>query len=141
MQFITLITLVARIVFVALVFVFIRQKTDYKFFLFFLGLGNVLAGLVSIYLAVKIFNLKYPGITKANVMEEIEEGWQVTISNLSINTFLYSNIFILRLFTNDMTARGYTPSHEFRCCSLPGKRCGTIKAFLFHFSIVFLIIK
>jgi PST family polysaccharide transporter len=112
MQFITIVTLLARMVFVALVFLFIRQKNDYIFFLFFLGLGNVLAGFVSIFLAIKIFKLTYANISRANVMEEIRGGWQLTISNLSINTFLYSNIFILRLFTNDTIVGLYSVAEK-----------------------------
>jgi len=108
MQYITAITLFARIIFVALVFIFIRQKNDYVYFLFFLGLGNILAGVLSIYLAIRIFKLKQVRVRRSDVKNELKEGWQITTSNLSINTYLYTNIFILRLFTNDLVVGYYS---------------------------------
>jgi PST family polysaccharide transporter len=44
----------------------------------------------------------------ADVWQELQEGWPVMLSNISINTFLSINVFILRLFTNDLTAGYYS---------------------------------
>jgi PST family polysaccharide transporter len=106
MHYITISTLISRLVFVALVFIFINQKEDGIYFLFFLGVGNTIAGLISIFLAIHIFKMKFISPALADIMHEFKEGWQITISNLSINTYMYAGIFILRIFTND-TIVGY----------------------------------
>lgn len=108
MQYITVSTLLARIIFVLLVFMFIRQKEDDIFFLFFLGIGNVIAGFFSIYLAIRIFKLKFIQPRWPEIIIELKEGWHITVSNLSINTYLYTNIFILRIFTNDLIVGYYS---------------------------------
>ncbi len=108
MQYITISTLVARLLFVALVFVFIRDKGGYIYFLFFLGIGNIVAGFFSIYLAIRVFKLKYYRPDWVDIKNEIKEGWHITASNLSINTYQYINILVLRLFTNDLVVGYYS---------------------------------
>ena len=108
MQFITISTLIARLLFVVLVFVFIRQKDDYIYFLCFLGIGNMVAGIFSIYLAFKIFKLKFYRPHWADIKYELKEGWHLTVSNLSINTYQNINILVLRIFTNDLIVGYYS---------------------------------
>ncbi|HMG68530.1 MAG TPA: flippase [Chitinophagaceae bacterium] len=108
MQYITISTLIARLLFVALVFVFIRDKSDHIYFLFFLGVGNIMAGVFSIYLAFRIFKLKFYRPKWIDIKHELKEGWHITVSNLSINTYQYINIVVLRLFTNDLIVGYYS---------------------------------
>jgi PST family polysaccharide transporter len=108
MHYITVATLCGRIVFVALVFLFIKTRQDSILFLFFLGIGGLIAGSISIFLAVRIFKLKLRPVLWTDIQYELKEGWQITVSNLSINTYLYTNVLVLRLFTNDLTIGYYS---------------------------------
>jgi polysaccharide transporter, PST family len=108
MNYITISTLISRLIFVTLVLFFIHRKEDGAYFLFFLGTGNIIAGLFSIFFAIRIFKLKYSNPAWVDIIYELKEGWQITISNLSINTYLYSGVFILRIFTNDMIVGYYS---------------------------------
>lgn len=106
MQFMAITSLLARLIFVVLVFVFIRDKEDNRFFIFFLGVGNMIAGLLSLYAAVRMYRLTFIRPGWHSILHEIKNGWQVTLTNLSQTTCQYIGIFILRLFTND-TLVGY----------------------------------
>jgi polysaccharide transporter, PST family len=108
MHYITIITLLSRLIFVVLVFLFIRQKEDSFLFLFFLGVGNIIAGLLSIFLAIRIFRLRLIRPRWNEIAAEFRDGWPIMLSNLSINTYLYTNVFILRLFTNDLVVGYYS---------------------------------
>ncbi len=108
MQYITISTLIARVLFVILVFIFIRDKGDYIYFLFFLGIGNIIAGIFSIFLAFRIFKLDFYIPRRIDIRHELKEGWHITVSNLSINTYQYINILVLRLFTNDLVVGYYS---------------------------------
>lgn len=108
MQYITISTLIARLLFVLLVFIFIRHKSDYIYFLFFLGIGNIIAGVFSIYLAFRIFKLNFYRPQWIDIKHELKDGWHITVSNLSINTYQYINILVLRLFTNDLVVGYYS---------------------------------
>lgn len=108
MHYITVSTLISRLIFVALVLLFIHVKDDNKYFLFFLGIGNTIAGLMSILIAVSVFKIKFYLPTATDIRNELKSGWQITVSNVSINTYLYSGIFILRIFTSDLIVGYYS---------------------------------
>ena len=108
MKFITFSVLLARIIFAVLIFIFIKDSGDAYLFLFFFGLGNIIAGVFSIYMAMYIFKLKFLTPLWPDVVYELRNGWQIMISNLSINTYLYSNIFILRIFAGDLIVGYYS---------------------------------
>jgi PST family polysaccharide transporter len=108
MEFIAFATLIARILFVLFVFLFIKNKSDDFLFLFFLGIGNFIAGIISIFLALRIFKLKYLKPSLADIVQELKEGWHITVTNLSNNTCQYANVFILRIFTNDLLVGYYS---------------------------------
>lgn len=108
MHFITFATLVGRLLFAALVIVFIKNKSDGYLFLFFLGIGNIIAGVTSIAVAFRIYKLKFIKPARADITRELREGWQITLSHLSNSTCHYANIFILRLFVNDLAVGYYS---------------------------------
>ena len=106
MKFITYLTLLARLIFVILVFVFIRTKADNIYFIFFTGVGNILAGAVSIIAAVRLLKLKIVMPSAGELKEELRKGWHITVANLAVSSYTNINILLLLLFTND-TAVGY----------------------------------
>ena len=108
MHFITISALFSRLIFVVLLFIFIQKKEDDIFFLFFLGTGNIVASLVSIFVAINLFKLKFLRPVWADIRDELKKGWQVTVSVLSLNAYLLSGIFILRFFTNDLMVGYYS---------------------------------
>jgi PST family polysaccharide transporter len=108
MQYITISTLLSKLVFAVLVILFVRRPEDASLFLLFAGIGNILAGFFSILLAFLGFELSFRKPLRADIVHELREGWQITLSNLSINTYQYINILVLRLFTNDLIVGYYS---------------------------------
>jgi PST family polysaccharide transporter len=108
MQFIAFATLIARILFAISVFLFIRTKGDDFLFLFFLGSGNVIAGVLSIFVAFRIYKLQFVRPSLKDITGELKGGWQITMSHLSNSTCHYANIFILRFFVNDLVVGYYS---------------------------------
>lgn len=108
MRLMAIVTLIARLIFVAFVFLFIREKEDGILYLFFLGLGNFIMGLVSIFLVIKRYKLQFIRPVVGDIMDDLEKGWQITVTNLLNNICQYSNVFILRLFTNDVIVGYYS---------------------------------
>lgn len=108
MHFIAVATLIGRILFAILVFLFIRNKNDDFLFLFFLGIGNIVAGLISITTAFRICKLQFIKPSRADVRKELKDGWHITLSHLSNSTCHYANIFILRFFATDLAVGYYS---------------------------------
>lgn len=107
MQVLALLNLFSRLLFVALVFLFVKGPGDTALFLFFSGLGNLVAGIAGMLLAIRLFGLRRQPVSRTDIIRLLREGWPVTISNLSMNVIQYGNIFILRIFTNDLVAGYY----------------------------------
>jgi PST family polysaccharide transporter len=112
MKFITWLSLFARLVFVVLVFVFIHQKADNIYFIFFTGVGNILAGGASIVVAARLLKLKIFLPPLRDVAHELKEGWHITISNLAVSSYTYINVVVLRLFTDDATVGYYSVAEK-----------------------------
>jgi PST family polysaccharide transporter len=107
MQFVAWLTLLARLIFAALVFGFIKEKGDAGLYLFFMGLGSLLAGLISIYTAGRFFGVHYVKPGRQAIAGELRAGWPVMMANLAGYGCQYGNIFILRFFTNDLIVGYY----------------------------------
>lgn len=108
MKYMAITTLFARLIFVGMVFLFIKTKEDAPLYIFFMGLGNIIAGLVSMYAATRYYKLKFIKPSRDDLNHELKEGWSVTVSNLSMTTIQYIGIFILRIFTNDLVVGYYS---------------------------------
>jgi polysaccharide transporter, PST family len=108
MQLMAVISLIARLIFVISVFLFIKSKGDEVLYLFFLGAGNFVMGLVSIFVVIRKFKLQFilPGLHE--ILDEFKKGWKIMATNLSNNICQYSNIFILRFFADDLLAGYYS---------------------------------
>ncbi len=108
MYLVTVTTLIGRLIFVSLVFIFIKERTDSYLYLFFFGIGNIVSGILSIYFSIRISALKFIRPQWTGISNELREGWQITISSLTVNSYFYSNVFILRIFTNDLVVGYYS---------------------------------
>lgn len=107
MHFIALLTLSGRVLFAVLVFIFIKNKSHDFLFLFFLGIGTLIAGAVSIFSAWRMMKLEFIKPSRADIAQELRGGWQFTLANLSSYSSQFANIFILRIFTNDLLTGYY----------------------------------
>jgi PST family polysaccharide transporter len=108
MQYMAFASLLSRLLFVAFVFIFMREKDDTWMYIFFMGMGNMVAGLISIYAVTRMYKLELVKPDRAAIKYELQEGWSYTVGNLSQTTIQYIGIFILRLFTNDVVVGYYS---------------------------------
>lgn len=106
MQWIAAASLTARIIFVGLILLFMKNPKDSWQYLFFLGAGLVIIGVTNIFFVSKRFELRWQMPAVNEIKEEIKTGWQITVSNISMNIMQYGNLFILRVFATDIIA-GY----------------------------------
>jgi len=103
MKYITYINLAAKLIFTVLIFVFINEKADHPYVLFFFGLGNLLSGIFGIFYAVRTYNISFQLATVKEVQLELKKGWGLFVANFSITSYMNSNLFILKLFaTNEI---------------------------------------
>ena len=106
MKVMALLSLLAKGVFTLLIFVFIRDVSDYIQVPFFMGIGYILAGILSVILALKYVSIVKPSLTIAR--ELLMESFSLFISNLAARLINTIPILILGFFVNDFTVAIYT---------------------------------
>ncbi len=112
MKYITYINLAAKILFVALIFLFINENDDYPFVLFFFGLGNIISGLIGIIYAKRKFKLSWIQPSFKEVKIELKNGWSLFTANFMTASYTNSNLFILGLFTSNIVTGYYSVAEK-----------------------------
>jgi polysaccharide transporter, PST family len=111
MKYITLLNILAKSIFTAAIFIFIRQKANYLYVPLINATGFIIAGLFSLRIAQKDFNIKFSIPPFSDIWEELKDGWQIFVSSIAISLYTVSTSFILGIFTNN-TIVGYYSAGE-----------------------------
>jgi PST family polysaccharide transporter len=111
MKYVTIINFISKLISTLLIFIFVKQPADYSFVNLFYSLGYLVAGILSILLAFKAFQLKFkiPGLKFT--IERIREGWSLFLSTVFMNFYRESNTIILGIIAN-YTIVGYYAAAE-----------------------------
>jgi len=98
MKFITYLTLISRIIFLGLIFVFIKERSDYLWVPVINGIGALVAGIISLGIIFKNHGLKFiiqPYVVlKAYFVDSIP----IFMSNLSVQLYVSTNKVIIGAF-------------------------------------------
>ncbi len=111
MKYITVLNIFAKLFFVVLIFIFVRTEQDYALSALFYSLGFVLAGVISLFVVYKYFNIRLHVPSFNAIVKELRSGYYVFISQLAPSLYTTSNVFILGLLTNN-TVVGYYSAGE-----------------------------
>ena len=105
MKYISLMNFISKIIFTVSIFFFINQKADYIKVNLLLGVGNIISSSIAYYIITKKYTIR-SHFRARYIKLQLNEGWHIFVSNLAINVYMYSNIFILGIFANK-TMLGY----------------------------------
>lgn len=98
MKYITYITLISRLIFLGLIFVFINTEKDYLFLPIINGIGAILSGVLSLYIIfVKhqiSFKFQHISVLKIYIKESIP----IFLSNVSIKLYVSTNKVLVGSF-------------------------------------------
>lgn len=106
MKYITYLNIGAKAFFTVCIFIFVQEQADYLLVPLLTAMGFIVAGIWSLYLVKKEFNVRFIWQTSVTLKFQLAEGWHVFFSSMAISLYTVSTIFILGLFTNN-TVVGY----------------------------------
>ncbi len=112
MKFITIVNFISKGGYTLLVFIVITTKSDYPYVCLLTSIGYLTAGIVSLFIALKVFKLNLQRPTKEGVRGQLHDGWYIFLSTVGINLYRNSNIFILGLLTNNGVVGLYSASEK-----------------------------
>ena len=111
MRYVTIINVVSKIIFAVLIFVFIREQSDYIYVLVLNSCGYIVAGILSIVIAFRCYKLSFALPRWNDIIELLKDGWHIFVSNIGMELYRNSNGFILGVIVGD-TALGVYGSVE-----------------------------
>lgn len=111
MRFVTLLNITAKLIFTVLIFVFIREVSDYILVPLFNGLGFLVAGLISLWLVFRRFGIRWKPVTLPVIIFHLKDSFHFFFSRISLSLMTVTNTFVLGLLTSN-TLVGYYAAAE-----------------------------
>jgi len=108
MKFITIILVVARLLFAIMIFIFINEKGDYIYVPLLNGLGTILATLLSFWFVYDKFNQRFERQQFKLLKIYFNDSLHFTLSGIFQNIYMTANTFILGIFTNTIMVGYYS---------------------------------
>ncbi len=111
MKFMTFINFIIRVVSTVLIFLFVKESSQYVQAILFQSIGFLAGGVFSVVLAYKKFNLNVVFPSWDELRYQFKDGWTLFLSTIGLNFYRQTNTIILGFFTN-YTIVGYYAAAE-----------------------------
>lgn len=112
MRYMTIVNSSTKIFFTLLIFVFIREASDFIYLILYQSLGFLISGILSIIIAIRIFDVRYKIPAWKDVVFQFKDGFAVFSSTIGINLYRNANIFILKFFVSDSALGIYSAAEK-----------------------------
>jgi len=106
MKYISILSILAKIIFLITIFFFINERKDYYLVPLFNSMGFIIAGIISLYYIKKEFNITFKFQSINIIKIYFKDGWYIFISRIAVVIYTSGNILVLGFFTNN-TIVGY----------------------------------
>jgi PST family polysaccharide transporter len=114
MKYITMIQVLIRSIITALIFILIKEESDYLLLVLLYSITQVMIGISGLLVARFKFQirLKVPALDELKV--RLKSGWNIFQSTIAINIYTTSNTFILGLFASEAVVGYYAAADKIR---------------------------
>lgn len=106
MKYITYLNVLSRLIFTVAIFIFVQEQNDYYMVPLLTSLGSLIAGIWSLVLVKREFDIGFKLQSFATIKYHLAEGWHIFTSSFGINLYKNNAILILGLFANELVV-GY----------------------------------
>lgn len=106
MKYITYLNILSKVIFTIAIFVFVQEQSDYYLVPLLTSIGFLVAGIWSLYLVKKEFDVSFRFQKIETIKHYLVDGWDIFVSRVFGSMYRNSNIIILGLLTNN-TIVGY----------------------------------
>jgi len=104
MRFISVIVGFARLISMALIFVFVHRPQDALKAVTILSAGTVLGGLIGLGVAVRMFHLSLRVPLVSEIRQMLVDGWHLFISSAAIGLYTSTNVFLVGMLAGNVEA-------------------------------------
>jgi PST family polysaccharide transporter len=112
MKYITVLNITAKLIFTVAIFVFVHHMEDFLYVPLLNTLGYIIAGILSLWLIFRDFNISFNPPSLSDIKHHLKEGWDIFLTTIAVSLYTTSNTFILGLFTNNTIVGYYTGAEK-----------------------------
>lgn len=112
MRYVTYLNILSRSIFVILLFVFIKKADDYLWLPVLTSIGSLIAGFLSLRLAVKEFGIKLYFPKLKSMLDELKYSTQFFFTRLASYGKANTNTFVLGLLTSNLLVGYYAAAYN-----------------------------
>lgn len=107
MKYITVATFAEKLTFTLLLFVFIRQPSQYLYVPLLISIGAVVSGVVGLTVAMSKIQARRIFPQRNEIAAQLKGGWHVFISTVSVNAYSATRVFAIGLFASPAITGAY----------------------------------
>lgn len=100
MRYITIINTIVKVVYICLIFVFVKEKSDYVLVLLFQSITVVIAGFYSLYIVFYKHKIKIRIASFINVKQQLNYSFSSCVTLITPTLYSNTSIFLLGIYTN-----------------------------------------
>ncbi|MEH7106794.1 MULTISPECIES: flippase [Bacillaceae] len=111
MKVISILNIISKLIFTIGIFVLVKNSDQFLIVPLLNSLGYILIGVIALYIVLVKYKVKLYLPTKADIIFQLKEGWDIFISTFATTMYTTSNTFILGFFASN-TVVGYYAGAE-----------------------------
>lgn len=106
MKYITYLNILSKSIFTVAIFIFVQKESDFWIVPLLTSIGFIVAGIWSLYLVKKEFQISFTFQKRETIKTYFVEGWDIFMQKIYVSLYTTTNIVLLGYFTNN-TVVGY----------------------------------
>lgn len=114
MSYLSFVTIPMRVISTVAVFLFVTSVNDLSVYIIIVSLYQFVAGLLLFFITKNKFSIKFSYPSKIKLFEQVQEGWHIFLSKISINIYTSSNVFLLGLLSGNLSVGYFTGANKIR---------------------------
>lgn len=111
MKIVTLVQLLSKVLFALSVFILVQERDDYFWVPVLQSAGNILAGIISLVIMLKTFQIRFVKPSFEEIYFQVKEGWHLFTSTIATTIYVQGNGLFLTLYA-DRVFVGYYAAGE-----------------------------
>lgn len=108
MKYLMYFNVISKTIFTILIFIIIKQKTDYLYVNLIYSISAIITGVLSIRFITKKYNLNFKLIKLYEVINEIKAGFLIFVSNFLNQAYVISNFIVLGFTSTALELGNYS---------------------------------
>lgn len=112
MKYITLLNLLAKIIFLILIFIFVKHQSDYILVPILNSLGFLISGIIGLYFAFKEFGIKLYIPSRKALLKQTKYSTVFFLSRASVSLYTNTNSFCLGLISSNIMVGYYVAAEK-----------------------------